>query len=135
MLTHPTLEQMQALGLKGMAAAYHDLAEQDHGQELDREDWLALMLDREAATRADKRLANRLRTAKLRFAEACIEDIDFAAERGLDRRAVLALSHGAWLKAHETHSVAAQSSSSLNWRGCHSASGSPSHFGMGLCNQ
>ena len=33
MLTHPTLEQMQALGLKGMAAAYHDLAEQDHGQE------------------------------------------------------------------------------------------------------
>ncbi len=118
MLTHPTLEQMQALGLKGMAAAYHDLAEQDHGQELDREDWLALMLDREAATRADKRLANRLRTAKLRFAEACIEDIDFAAERGLDRRAVLALSHGAWLKAHENLIITGQTGTGKTWIGC-----------------
>lgn len=75
MLTHPTLEQMQALGLKGMAAAYHDLAELDQTEDLSREDWLALMLDREAATRADKRLANRLRAAKLRFSEACIEEI------------------------------------------------------------
>ena len=29
MLTHPTLDQMQALGLAGMAAAYRQLAEQD----------------------------------------------------------------------------------------------------------
>ena len=101
MLTHPTLEQMHALGLKGMAAAYHDMAEQGQAEELNRDDWLALMLDREAATRADKRLANRLRAARLRFAEACIEDIDFASERGLDRRAILSLAGGAWLKAHE----------------------------------
>jgi hypothetical protein len=30
MLTHPTLDQMQVLGLAGMAAAYRQLAEQDH---------------------------------------------------------------------------------------------------------
>ncbi len=95
MLTHPTLEQMHALGLKGMAAAYHDMAEQGQAEELNRDDWLALMLDREAATRADKRLANRLRAAKLRFSEACIEDIDFATERGLDRRNIPALAAGA----------------------------------------
>ena len=53
MLTHPTLEQMQALGFKGMADAYRDMAEQGQTSELDREDWLALMLDRKAATRAD----------------------------------------------------------------------------------
>ena len=99
MLTNPTLEQMQRLGLHGMVAAYRDLAEQ--ANELDHEDWLALMLDREETVRADKRLANRLRAAKLRFPEACIEDIDFASGRGLDRRTVLSFAEGAWLKAHE----------------------------------
>lgn len=118
MLTHPTLEQMQTLGFKGMAEAYRDLAEQGQTEELNREDWLALMLDREAATRADKRLANRLRAAKLRFSEACIEDIDFASERGLDRRNILALAAGSWLKAHENLIVTGQTGTGKTWLAC-----------------
>ena len=39
---------------------------------------LGLMLDREIAMRTDKRLTNRLAAAKLRFANASIEDIDLA---------------------------------------------------------
>jgi len=101
MLTHPTLDQMQALGLAGMATAYRQLAEQDNAADLSRDEWLGLMLDREAAMRADRRLNNRLAAAKLRFVEACIEDIDFASRRGLDRRNTLQLAQGAWLKAHE----------------------------------
>lgn len=95
MLTHPTL------GLSGMAAAWRSLAEQDPGEALNRNEWLGLMLDREAAWRADKRFANRLRNAKMRFPNACVEDIDFAAARGLDRRQILSLAQGGWLKAHE----------------------------------
>jgi hypothetical protein len=60
MLTHPTLDQMQALGLAGMATAYRQLAEQDNAADLSRDEWLGLMLDREAAMRADRRLTNRL---------------------------------------------------------------------------
>jgi DNA replication protein DnaC len=92
MLTHPTLEQMQALGLTGMAVAYRQLAEQDNAAELSRDEWLGLMLDRETAMRADRRLTNRLAAAKLRFADACIEDIDFSTRRGLDRRNILQLA-------------------------------------------
>ncbi len=77
MLTHPTLDQMGALGLAGMADAWKALAEQDPGQALDRNEWLGLMLDREASARADKRFANRLRNARMRFPNACIEDINF----------------------------------------------------------
>lgn len=79
MLTNPTLDQMQALGLAGMAAAWRQLAEQTNANELSRDEWLGLMLDREIA---NKRVRNRLASAKLRFPEASIEDIDFAARAG-----------------------------------------------------
>ncbi|WP_283808400.1 ATP-binding protein [Bradyrhizobium sp. AS23.2] len=81
MLIHPTLDQMQALGLAGMADAYLQLAEQDNATDLSRDEWRGLMLYREAAMRADRRLTNRLATAKLRFVDACIEDVDFASQR------------------------------------------------------
>ena len=38
MLTNPMLEQMQALGLAGMATAYRQLAEQDNTAALSRDD-------------------------------------------------------------------------------------------------
>ena len=118
MLTNPTLNQMQALGLNGMAAAWRELADQDGATELGRDEWLGLMLDREAAMRADKRVRNRLAAAKLRFPEACVEDIDFATPRGLDRRNMMALAQGEWLKAHENMIVTGQTGTGKSWLAC-----------------
>jgi DNA replication protein DnaC len=118
MLTHPTLDQMVALGLRGMADAWRALAEQDPGQALERNEWLGLMLDREAAARADKRFANRLRNAKMRFPNACIEDVDFAAGRGLDRRQILALAQGDWIKAREQIILTGQTGTGKTWLAC-----------------
>lgn len=118
MLTHPTLDQMAALGLTGMADAWRALADQDPGQALERNEWLGLMLDREAAARADKRFANRLRNAKMRFPNACIEDVNFAASRGLDRRQVLALAQGDWIKAKEQIILTGQTGTGKTWLAC-----------------
>lgn len=118
MLTNPTLDHMQTLGLAGMAAAYRQLAEQDNTADLGRDEWLGLMLDREIAVRADRRLTNRLAIAKLRFADACIEDIDFAARRGLNRRNTLQLAQGAWLKAKENLIITGQTGTGKTWLSC-----------------
>lgn len=118
MLTHPTLDQMAALGLTGMADAWKALAEQDPSQALDRNEWLGLMLDREATARADKRFANRLRNAKMRFPNACIEDVNFAASRGIDRRQVLALAQGEWIKAKEQIILTGQTGTGKTWLAC-----------------
>ncbi|WP_352842823.1 hypothetical protein [Mesorhizobium sp. M0933] len=48
-----------------------------NANELSRDEWLGLMLDRELAMRADKLVRNRLASAKLRFPEACIEENRF----------------------------------------------------------
>ncbi|TIS54351.1 MAG: hypothetical protein E5W91_27185 [Mesorhizobium sp.] len=53
------------LGLPGMATAWRELAaaEQSSANGLSRDEWLGLMLDREIAMRADKRVRNKLASA------------------------------------------------------------------------
>ncbi|ESW64449.1 hypothetical protein X771_25305 [Mesorhizobium sp. LSJC277A00] len=95
-----------------------DLADQSNADDLSRDEWLGLMLDREAPMGADKRLTNRLAVARLCFVDACIENIDFAAHRGLDRRNTLSLAQGAWLKAHENLIITGQTGTGTTWPAC-----------------
>src|ERR1700720_3262872 len=66
MLIHPTVERLRALGLTAMADAFIELQNAPDADELSREDWLGLLVDREATRRENKRLARRLREARLR---------------------------------------------------------------------
>ena len=76
MLAHPTLNHLSAMGLHGMAKAFADLAERADADGLSHGEWLALLLEREASHRQDKRLSARLRHARLRHM-ATPEDINW----------------------------------------------------------
>jgi DNA replication protein DnaC len=65
-LTHPTLDQLHQLGLTGMARAFTELEANPQSAELSHAEWLALLLDREATERYERRLRARLRYARLR---------------------------------------------------------------------
>jgi hypothetical protein len=60
------LDQLGQLGLSGMAQAFAELEASDEAAALTHADWLGLLLDRELTHRRDKRLAARLRYARLR---------------------------------------------------------------------
>jgi len=91
MLTNPTIDMLRELGLTGMASAYQELEAQTEARHLEHGEWLALLLEREATVRRQKRFEARACAAKLRH-DAQIENIDFRAARGLDRNLLLKLA-------------------------------------------
>jgi hypothetical protein len=77
MLTNTTVDKLQSLGLSAMAAGLADqLAVPGTFAELPFEDRLGLLVDKEADARDSRRLAARLKAAKLRY-PAAIEDLDW----------------------------------------------------------
>jgi DNA replication protein DnaC len=90
------LDQLAKLGLTGMAQAFAELEASGEGVTLTHADWLGLLVDREVTHRRDKRLATRLRYARLRH-HAVVEDVDYRAPRGLDRALFHKLAGGEWI--------------------------------------
>ena len=117
MLKHPTLDQLHALGLYGMAKAFTDLANGGEVKDLEPYDWLAMLLDRETTWRREKRLMARLRIAKLRQS-ASIEDVDYKTSRGLDRTLFQKLTQGDWIDAHDNVALIGPSGVGKSWLAC-----------------
>jgi len=118
MLTHPTIDQLRALRLDGMADAFIELQTQDQAKDLGPAEWLALMLDREAAHRGTQRFKSRLRHAKLRHGQASIEDVDYRTPRRLDKALFQQLAAGRWIAEHRNLLVTGPCGVGKSWLSC-----------------
>ena len=105
MLHHPTLDQLRHLKLHGMARAFAELGDNAQAGELDHAQWLALLLDREEAERNDRRLTYRLRNARLRHPDACIEDVD--SSPSMRPSTTSSMSNAIWSPAEHSANSAA----------------------------
>src|SRR5882757_672596 len=117
MLTHPTLDQLNQLGLFGMAKAFGEAETSAETAALTHLEWLALLLDREMTYRHDKKLAARLRYARLRQ-QVLVEDVDYRATRGLDRALFQKLVTGDWIDAHDNLIVCGPTGVGKSWLAC-----------------
>ena len=117
MLIHPTVERLRALGLAAMADAFIEMQNASDAAELTREDWLGLLVDREATSRENKRLARRLREARLRQS-AVVEDVDLHAPRGLDRSLFHKLATCEWIRDHHHLVVVGPTGIGKSWLAC-----------------
>jgi DNA replication protein DnaC len=114
LLTHPTLDQLRELGLDGMVKAFGDIEAAGQATALSHLEWLGLLLDRELSHRRDRRLAARLRYARLRH-QACVEDINWRAPRGLDRGMFLKLAHGSLIDQHDNLVICGPTGVGKSW--------------------
>lgn len=102
MLTAPTLEKLHALRLPAFATTWEAQHADPTIASLGFDERLALLVDAEWLARENKRLATALREAKLRLSQACVEDIDYAPRRELDRALLRQLATGRWIAEHHT---------------------------------
>lgn len=100
MLTPPTVDTLEELGLHAMARAYREQLENPDLQRLSFDERLSLLVDREWSARQSRRLQRRLEEAHLRL-PASVEAIDFQTARGLDRALVQRLAEGRWIHEHQ----------------------------------
>src|SRR5215211_6640582 len=118
MLTYPTLDQLRALKLDGMAQAFIELEAQEEVGNLAHAEWLALLLDREAANRNTRRFHTRLRAARLRHSQAAIEDVDYRTPRRLDKMLFQQLATCRWIAEHRGLLVTGPCGVGKSWLSC-----------------
>lgn len=118
MLRHPTLDQLKELKLDGMAEAFAELETQDGTGALAHPEWLALLIDREASSRATKRFQTRMRIAKLRHVGAAPEDVDYRARRGLDKALFQKLLTGQWITERRNLLITGPCGVGKTWLAC-----------------
>ena len=101
MLQEPMMEKLLAMRLHGMADALKAQQQDPAARELSFLDRLAMLIDHQWNWRQNQALARRLHFAKLR-GNACVEDVDYRAARGLDKSVIRALAQeSAWVRNHE----------------------------------
>jgi DNA replication protein DnaC len=101
MLKEPMMEKLVAMRLTGMVDALKAQQQDPAAAELGFNERLAMLVDQQWNWRENQALDRRMKAAKLR-GNACIEEIDFRASRGLDRSVIRALAQeSGWVPKHE----------------------------------
>lgn len=117
MLTHPTLDKLQALKLTGMTAALSDQLQMPDIEELSFDERFGLLVDRELTARDNRRLTSRLRRARLKHS-AALEDIDYRHPRGLDKSLIQALAACRWVREHLNILITGPTGVGKTWLAC-----------------
>ena len=117
MLAHPTLDQLNALGLYGLAKGFRELEHKPEARGLDHAEWLGLLLEYETTLRRQKQFETRARVARLRHS-ASVEDVDYHTPRGLDRALFLKLAACDWIAERRNLLVTGASGLGKSWLAC-----------------
>lgn len=97
MMQNQTLVKLAEMRLPAMETEFRRQMELPAVSELTFEERFGLLVEAEWRDRHNSKIARLLKEAKLRCPSACLEDIDFAAGRNLDKALVARLSDMSWL--------------------------------------
>lgn len=100
MLIEQTLQKMLELKMPGMAQATRELLESAPSQQLSFEDKLGLIIDREWTERDNRRVARRIKEARL-TTRASLEAVECDAARGIDKAFIKQLTTCQWAKSKQ----------------------------------
>ncbi len=117
MLVQPLLDKLTQLRLPAFREGLQEQLHNPQYTQLAFEERLAMLVDQECTSRTDRRVQRRTQAAAFPF-PALIEDMDFSASRGLDRRFVLELAQCSWIDNHLNVIVAGPTGAGKTFLAC-----------------
>ena len=118
MLYTQTVEKLRALRLEGMVHALEEQRQQKDMVDLDFEERLALLVERQWLWREDRGFALRLKNAQLKISNATLEDLDYRPARGLKRAQIDQLRASQWIKNHRSSLITGPTGTGKTWVAC-----------------
>ena len=118
MMPQHTLNQLHQLRLDGMARALEEQWTLPASHSLSFDERLGLLLDRELAWRDNQRLVRLRKKAKLKYANACLEDLDRRSGRALDERLIATLASGDWIRQQHNLLLTGPTGAGNTWLAC-----------------
>ena len=118
MMMHTTLTQLRQLKLDGIATALEEQLGQPGMTAMSFEERMSLLIDREVHYRNDRKLLRLLKNARLKYAQATLEDIDNRAGRGIQRSDVMSLALGDWVASGHSVLITGPTGAGKSWLAC-----------------
>jgi DNA replication protein DnaC len=118
MLYTQTLEKLRALRLEGMVQALEEQRQQKDIVQLDFEERLALLVERQVLWKENRGLAVRLKNAQLKIPQATLEDLDYRPSRGLKRAQIEQLRASRWVQEHRNCLITGLTGTGKTWVAC-----------------
>jgi len=118
MLIQTTLDTLNRLKLYGIATALSEQLTHSASCGLGFEERLGLLVDREVLYRDNRRLTRLLQLAQLKHRNACVEDIDYRARRGLDRSQLASLASCDWIRNAQNLLIHGATGAGKTWLAC-----------------
>lgn len=117
MLVKQTIGKLKDLRLNGMARGFEDQLASAAAMSLGFEDRFGLLVDQEITFRENQRLVRLLKGAKLK-SNACLEDVDYRQDRGLDKSQMASLTACQWISSGLNLILTGPTGSGKTWLAC-----------------
>jgi len=125
MINSETFSKLHDMRLSAMADAFKCQLTDEKYQELSFEERVGIIVDMEWAKRRSNKLLCLIKKAGFRYPQACIEDIEYHADRKLDKAQILRLSGCTYIRERRNITIMGASGNGKSYIAC--------AFGMAAC--
>ena len=117
-MTHSIENSLNQLRLFGMSAEYAKQSTNRKMQEESFDSRMTLLIEAETISKSNRRIANLLKKAKLRYVQASLEDVIYKSDRKLERLQINQLTSCEWIKHRHSVILTGATGTGKSWLAC-----------------